>query len=194
MKHFHFRLGMRTIKTGIAVLICVFIYHFFDRQYTMIAALSAVFALREDISSTFTFGKSRILGNTLGAIGAIIFAVSMQLFHYNFVIELFLIPLLVIGIIVLFDGLNYNSGIIGAVATLLIIIYMIPRDQSVLYAFWRMLDTVIGVVVAIIVNHIIKTPTPKKEEEILTKENELEEELTVLEQQKQTLNKEKSSK
>lgn len=192
MKHFHFRLGMRTTKTGIAVLLCILIYHFFDRQYTMIAALSAVFALREDISATFTFGKARILGNTLGAVGAIIFALISQYFHYNFWIELFLIPLLVIGIIVLFDGLDYNAGIIGSVATLLIIIYTIPHGQSVLYAFQRLLDTVIGVAVAIIVNRVIKTPKPKKEQEINSKETELEEELTSLEKQKEALKKSSS--
>lgn len=61
-----FRIGMRTLKTAIAVMICILLFHFTDRGEPLIAALAAVFSLRQDLTTTVSFGKSRILGNSLG--------------------------------------------------------------------------------------------------------------------------------
>ena len=43
MKLGRFRLGMRTIKTAIAVMLCILLFHFLDRGQPLIAALSALF-------------------------------------------------------------------------------------------------------------------------------------------------------
>ena len=66
MKLGSFRLGMRTFKTGLAVMIIVAIFVLIDRGNPMIAALSAVFSLRQDFETTVEFGKSRVLANALG--------------------------------------------------------------------------------------------------------------------------------
>ena len=57
MKLGRFRLGMRTIKTAIAVMLCILLFHFLDRGQPLIAALSAVFSLRQDLTTTISFGK-----------------------------------------------------------------------------------------------------------------------------------------
>lgn len=121
MQFGRFRLGMRTIKTAIAVMLCILLFRFLNRGQPLIAALSAVFSLRQDLTTTLSFGKSRVLGNSIGGATAIIYFFMKQYFHNDFLIELLVLPALVAFIIVLSDGINNNSGIISGIATMLLI-------------------------------------------------------------------------
>jgi len=170
-----FRLGMRTIKTALAVMICIFLFKILDRGAPMIAALAAVFSLRQDLTSSLTFGKSRILGNTLGGGLSIIYFLIQDLFSNDFLVELFFLPFLVIVVIVVSDGINNNSGIISAIATLLLITLSIPQGESIYFAFSRVVDTFIGTFVGIGLNFFIK-PKPIEENK------EIEEDLAELTQ------------
>jgi uncharacterized membrane protein YgaE (UPF0421/DUF939 family) len=159
MKMGRFRLGMRTIKTAIAVMLCILLFHFLDRGQPLIAALSAVFSLRQDLTTTISFGKSRVLGNTIGGGTAIFYFLTKQYFQNDFLIELFVLPALVIFVIVFSDGINNNSGIISAIATMLLITSSVPQGES-------MLDTFIGTLVALSINFVIRPPEEEKKDEI----------------------------
>ena len=64
MKLGSFRLGMRTFKTGLAVMIIVAIFVLIDRGNPMIAALSAVFSLRQDFEPCSNSGIADLLNAT----------------------------------------------------------------------------------------------------------------------------------
>lgn len=166
MQFGRFRLGMRTIKSALAVFLCILFFHLFQRGIPMIAALSAVFSLRQDLTSTVSFGRSRIIGNTLGGTLAIVYFFVKSYFHNDFLVELFLLPCLVIVVIVVSDGINNNSGIISAIATLLLISLSIPQGESSLYAIQRVLDTFIGTFIAIGINFFLRPPEIEKKEEL----------------------------
>ncbi|MFD1900005.1 FUSC family protein [Enterococcus termitis] len=178
-----FRLGMRTLKTALAVMLCIILFKVLDRGAPMIAALAAVFSLRQDLTTSLTFGKSRILGNTLGGGLAIVYFLVKDLFSSDFLVELFLLPFLVIVVIVLSDGMNNNSGIISAIATLLLISLSIPQGESFYFALDRVIDTFIGTFIGIGLNFFIK-PKPVEEsheiEEDLAELAKKEEELEIL--------------
>ena len=177
-----FRLGLRTLKTALAVMLCIILFKVSDRGAPLIAALSAVFSLRQDLTTSLTFGKSRVLGNTLGGGLAIVYFLVKDLFSSDFLVELFLLPFLVIVVIVVSDGINNNSGIISAIATLLLISLSIPQGESFQFAFSRVIDTFIGTFIGIGLNFFFK-PKPIEEEheidedlaELAKKEQELEE-------------------
>jgi len=155
MKIGNYRVGMRTFKTGLAVGLCILLFHLLDREPPMIAALAAVFGLREDWQTSLRFGKTRIFGNSIGAIFAAVLILLQQFIGWHFFIELIGVPLGVILIIVFCDRINYNAGIVGASAAFLIIYFSIPTDETVLYALARVLDTFIGTFIAILVNRLI---------------------------------------
>ncbi|MDA9470115.1 FUSC family protein [Enterococcus sp. 5H] len=158
-----FRLGMRTLKTALAVMLCIVLFKVLDRGAPMIAALAAVFSLRQDLTTSVSFGKSRILGNTLGGGLAIVYILTKDLFSNDFLVELFLMPLLVIIVIVLSDGMNNNSGIISAIATLLLIALSVPQGESFSFALSRVIDTFIGTFIGIGLNFFFR-PKPQEEE------------------------------
>ncbi|MBT2732936.1 aromatic acid exporter family protein [Carnobacterium sp. ISL-102] len=151
----NYRIGMRTLKTGLAVGLCLLLFHFLDREPPMIAALSAVFGLREDWQKSLKFGKTRIFGNSIGAIFAALLVLLQQFSGQFFLVEMIGVPIGVILIIIFCDLTNYNNGIIGASAAFLIIYFSIPTDETVLYAFARIVDTFIGTFIAISVNRLI---------------------------------------
>ncbi|MBF8807887.1 MAG: FUSC family protein [Enterococcus lacertideformus] len=161
-----FRLGMRTIKSALSVFLCILFFHVTNRGLPMIAALSAVFSLRQDLTSTVSFGQSRIIGNTIGGFLAILYFFVKNYFHNDFLVELFLLPLLVIIVIVISDGINNNAGIISAIATLLLISLSIPQGESSLYAIQRVLDTFIGTFIAIGINFFLRPPEKEQKAEI----------------------------
>ncbi|WP_238146045.1 aromatic acid exporter family protein, partial [Streptococcus suis] len=61
-----FRLGMRTFKSGLAVFLVILLFGYMGWEGIQIAALTAVFSLREDFDQSVHFGASRILGNSIG--------------------------------------------------------------------------------------------------------------------------------
>ena len=166
MQFGRFRLGMRTIKTAIAVMLCILLLRFLNRGQPLIAALSAVFSLRQDLTTTLSFGKSRVLGNSIGGATAIIYFFMKQYFHNDFLIELLVLPALVAFIIVLSDGINNNSGIISGIATMLLITLSVPQGESFIFALDRVLDTFIGTLIAIFINFVLRPPEKEKQAEI----------------------------
>ncbi|MEO1770336.1 MULTISPECIES: FUSC family protein [Enterococcus] len=161
-----FRLGMRTFKTALAVMICILLFHVLDRGSPLIAALAAVFSLRQDLNTSFSFGRSRILGNSIGGLLALIYFYIQAFFENDFYVELTVLPLLVILVIVISDGIGNNSGIVSAIATMLLISLSIPQGESTIYALNRVLDTFIGTVIAISLNGIVTPPKIEKEQQI----------------------------
>lgn len=175
-----FRLGMRTLKSALSVMLCILLFHFLHRGSPMIAALSAVFSLRQDLTSSLSFGKSRVLGNTVGGALAILYVFTKNMFSQEFFAELVLLPLFVIIVIVFSDGIRNNTGIIAAISTLLMISLSMPQGQSVYYALERVIDTFIGTFIAILLNLFFQ---PKNVE----KTHQIDNDLAELERKEQEL-------
>ncbi|WEG73883.1 FUSC family protein [Vagococcus intermedius] len=175
-----FKLGFRTIKTALAVMTCILLFHLFDRPSSpMIACLASVFSMREDMPSTVSFGLHRILSNLLGGALALVYFYIYLFFNHAFWVELLILPLLVTFIIMLSDRLNLNAGIIGACATLFIIVLTVPETETFLYALARIMDTTIGTVVALLINRLI---APPKSKDSLPPQPDLAQQLKLLEE------------
>lgn len=175
-----FRLGYRTLKTALAVMLCILLFQVLGRGTPMIACLAAVFALRQDVPTTITFGLYRILGNAIGGMAAILYFYIFRYFGYAFSVELLLIPFLVAAIIVISDRLNLNAGIMSTCATFFMIVLIVPETDTLLYGVERVVDTLIGTLLALAVNYLIKPVKPSAqpslshlEHQLHLKENEL---------------------
>lgn len=147
-----FKLGMRTLKTGLSVFIILLIFHLFGWQVLQIGCLTAVFSLREDFDKSVHFGLSRIIGNSIGGILSVIFFIINQFFNEVFWVILIFVPVFTMLCIMLNVAINNKSGIIGATAALLIITLSIPSGDTILYVFARVFETFCGVFVATLVN------------------------------------------
>lgn len=152
-----YRIGMRTIKTGIAVAICMIFFHYTNRGTPALAALAAVFSLREDWKTSFSFGKTRIFGNAVGASLATLLVLFQTATGNSFLLEIIGVSIGQMLVIIICDKLDYHAGIIGGTATYMITYFTIPMNATYIYGLNRVLDTVIGSIIAILVNILIST-------------------------------------
>lgn len=148
-----FKLGMRTVKSSLAVFLVILLFGIFGWEGTNIAALAAVFSLREDFDKSLHFGASRILGNSVGGVFALVFFLINQFFDGHFWVTLFGVPICVMLTIMTNVAMDNQAGIIGGVSAMLIITLSIPAGETVQYVFIRVLETFIGVFIAILVNY-----------------------------------------
>ena len=152
-----FHIGLRTLKTAVSAFICIVLFKVLHRGSPMLAVLSAVFSLRTDHKQTWKFGISRFYGNMSGGILAIILLQSYRYFTLPDYIDLLLVPLGIILLILFCNRFN-KTAVINSSATFLVIFYNIEAAVNVEYAIQRVLDTLIGAVIAMIVNRLLPSP------------------------------------
>ncbi|WEV60315.1 aromatic acid exporter family protein [Streptococcaceae bacterium ESL0729] len=193
-----FRLGLRTIKTAVAIALIIIFFQITNRpQGVMAAGVSAVVAVRGDFRTTISVSGARFAGAALGGILSTIFYMTYSHFDHSFWIKLVMVPLALLIIIVIMDGYNLNTGLVGACSSFLIISLGTPDGETVLYVINRVLDTFIGVGFAIVVNLVGTHDAPARivKERIirLGKNKELEVDLVevVEEKEPKRINKEK---
>jgi uncharacterized membrane protein YgaE (UPF0421/DUF939 family) len=150
-KGIQFKMGMRTIKTGIAVAISITLSFLVHSKSPFFAGIGAILAMQSSVSESFIMGKNRMLGTFLGAFIGLLFSL---VFPQN--------PLFIgIGIIIVIHlcyllGWKKSVQISGIV--FLAITLNNTEDTRLNYAIFRIIDTFIGIIVSMIVNYFILPP------------------------------------
>lgn len=144
--------GMRVLKSGLAVFLTLLLFHFFDWEGVQIAALSAVFSLREDFDSSIQFGASRVFGNAVGGVYALLFFLLEMGLGQHSLLTLLLVPIFTMLTISTNVAMDNKAGVIGGVSAFLIITLSIPSGNRLAYAVIRVLETFVGVFIGILVN------------------------------------------
>lgn len=152
------RLGARVFKTGIAVVLSLLIVHLIGFEPSIIAGISAVFAMQPNVHRSLMSTWDRFQGNILGALAAIIMAV---LFGNN-VVVIGLTVILVLAALLFF---NLQSVSTLAVVTTIAIMdapQLTSVDASTLdflqAAGERFSMVMLGVISALIVNLVFIPP------------------------------------
>jgi uncharacterized membrane protein YgaE (UPF0421/DUF939 family) len=139
---------MRTIKTGIAVFLCMLISQTFRLEYPFYAAIAAIISTESSVSLSFKTGKNRMSGTLIGAVTGSIFAFIQP----N---NALLCGLGVVVLIYLCNLLKWPGSI--SIAGIVFIAIMVNLDgkSPLLYGLNRIIDTLIGISVALIVNYLV---------------------------------------
>lgn len=155
-ENFKFHIGMRNVKTAIAATLCALLYYPFDRNPTF-ACIGAIFGTGSDMGNSWLNGGNRLFGTIIGGVlGMILFKIYIN-FYPEGETELLLFLLLFIGVILLilvslyckWPGAIQPGGVV-----LCIILFNTPVDTYISYSLNRMLDTGIGVIIALLINLI----------------------------------------
>ena len=148
-----FHVGMRTLKTSLSVFMIIIISAFIPID-PQIAALSAVFSQRADVTSSLSFGLRRTLSIVCGAFASLVYIFLHKLLPDHYLITALLGGL---GILITIQTnllLKNPQGVIGGSATFLVIVFNIPADNQYVYALLRVLDTFLGAFVAVGIEYI----------------------------------------
>lgn len=155
LENIKFPIGLRIIKTGLAVFLCILFAMLLDLGSPALACLAAVFTMRQDMNQSLHYGSMRIAGVFLAGAVTIMIILLFPLSGAADPLLLALVPLGIVTYIFLADKFHMHSGIIVGCATMFIIMFDIPTDNQLTYALKRLALTVVGVAIALIVNKIL---------------------------------------
>lgn len=149
LKTAKFHIGLRTIKTAIAVIISMIIVEFLGTSeskliFAMLGAMAAVQpTFKESVESSLT----QIIGVVFGAVLAVI----LQFMH--------LPPLVATGIGIVLVITLYNTLHLrfspGLPCLIVVMLCIDPEEKPILYALERVWDTAIGLFVGMLLNMLI---------------------------------------
>ncbi|MEG2097350.1 MAG: FUSC family protein [Pseudoflavonifractor sp.] len=168
------KVGMRTVKTAVAVMICFFIFLPFWLRVPLgeydplrnvgpfYACIAAVICMQSSVEQSVRQGVSRVIGTILGGgVGICILAID-DLVHHPVITGL----LMGAGIILTLWLCNLikrpAACSIGCVVLCVVMLNHGGKDRY-LYTLFRVLETIIGIVVAVLVNHLLPDLRKKQE-------------------------------
>ena len=144
------KIGMRTVKTGIAVSLCTLLAQYLVEN-PMFAGVGCVASVQDTVKGSLKLGFNRVKGTMIGGlVGFLCVLISPG----N--------PILAgIGIMTTIyscTALGINSGIIVSSVTFLSIHLGIIDSNPAYYSIQRVMDTSVGVVIGVIINYVLARP------------------------------------
>jgi len=152
------KIGLRNIKTALAVVISVVILRIFSSESYFFAPIAAIMTMQNTVYSSFKTGLNRMIGTTIGAVIAII-AVELSV---NVVVNSILIFVGIVLVIYLCNIFNFKQSVgIACIVFLMIILYA-DNIAPIEYGISRLLETFMGIIIALGVNYIVSPNESKK--------------------------------
>ena len=156
--------GLRNIKTALAGTLCVVGYTLIGRPEGLPLACIAIFICMQDsVDKSWRVGKDRGLGTLLGGVMASLVGLIRVVDQHLAVLA----AAAFVGIVLYIFAcslLKIESSIVIGLATYIIIIFgpQAGHEAPLELAFWRTLDTLIGIVIGCSVNILLFRPRPER--------------------------------
>ncbi len=156
LKSVNLHVGMRNIKTAFAATLCALLYLPFGRNPTF-ACIGAVFGMGSDMENSQLHGGNRLFGTAIGGfLGMALFRIYIIFYPDGSTHPLILLPLFVGVVILILISRNVWPGAVqpGSVV-LCILLFNTPVETYVAYSLNRILDTGVGVAIALVINYVL---------------------------------------
>ena len=162
------RIGLRIIKSAIAVFICFLIYIIRGEGLPFYSTIAAIMCMQPGISNTRTASRNRIMGTFVGGIFGMFLLVFERKYMtganeiYRFIlISIAIIPVIYTSILLEHKQASHTSCIVF----LSVVVNHATDVSPYSFTISRIIDTLIGIFVALAINGI-KVPR-KKNKDIL---------------------------
>lgn len=147
--------GQRIIKTALAVSLSIYVLKILsdDSSLYFYASIAAVMTLQNSLEKSYRIGITRILGTILGGVLAILLTALTQKLGISVdnVIIIFIAIIIAIKLCVIFD---IKEGVVVCCILYLSSVSIQMDANYVVYVFYRLLATALGISVAITINAI----------------------------------------
>ncbi len=152
------RIGMRNIKTSTAVFLCLLIFQLINRENSIQACIAAVICMQNTVVDSYKRGFQRVIGTIIGGItGGLVLFIVTNLGSEDLLI--FIIPLGITLLIYICVNIDMKqSVVICCVVYLSILITKSHEGGYLLYTLNRVIDTIAGIMVALLVNKYMHIP------------------------------------
>ena len=153
-----YRIGLRNIKTALAVLLCLLVALIFPSISPLNAGIAAIVCMRPTPGKTVETGINRFIGTMIGGIfGYLLIVLSAVVPYYEDYLFVLVIPALMTLCISTCVWLKkYDSVVICCVVYLIIALEIGDNTGSAInYVAMRILDTIIGIGFATLINKFV---------------------------------------
>lgn len=159
---FRFHIGLRNIKTALSASVVALCYLLISRDPTF-ACIGAIFGTGSDMKNSRLHGGNRFFGTIFGGVlGMLLFRFYIIFYpegvYPTYRLHALMIGLLFVGVIVLIlvsQFFRWAGAIQPGGVMLCIILFRTPVDTYISYSVNRILDTGIGVLVALLINYLL---------------------------------------
>ncbi len=145
-----FRIGMRNIKTGLAVGLCLIFFQTISLGDGIQAAIAAIICMKSSLQNSIQTGVERMVGTAIGAVLGILALLVIE--RTDFKVATALAILGVVLIIYLCNILKLQASIVISLVVFLIILIGEKETPPAIYGALRLGETFFGIVVAYLVN------------------------------------------
>ncbi|MDR1210321.1 MAG: aromatic acid exporter family protein [Clostridiales bacterium] len=148
--------GMRTLKTGLCVFICLTLAFVFHYDWPVFACVASIVCLQDTPEKSFVTGFARVIGTLIGGVIGIILLWVYLAAPYDII----KIPLTTAGIIIAVVSCvalkkPEAASICAITVTVISLAAYHSTGEVFIYALVRMAETAAGVVVAVLVNRFV---------------------------------------
>ena len=154
---FRFHIGQRNLKTALAATLCAIGYFLIDRNPTF-ACIGAIFGVGSDMENSYLNGGNRFFGTVIGGfLGMLLFRFYI-IFYPEGGYHVLLLLLTFVGVVILIllsQMFRWPGAVQPGGVVLCIILFNTPVATYISYSLNRMLDTGIGVLVALLINWVL---------------------------------------
>ncbi len=154
--HHHFHIGQRNLKTALAATLCALLYFIVGRNPTF-ACIGAIFGVGSDMPNSRLNGGNRFFGTIFGGVLGMLLFRFYIIFYPNGEQHALLFLLLFVGVIalILVSQFFWPGAVQPGGVVLCIILFNTPVDTYISYSVARMIDTGVGVAIALLVNWLL---------------------------------------
>lgn len=146
--------GMRNIKTALSVLACILFLKLLGRSHPFYACIASVICLQDTVENSYKTGKHRMIGTIIGGFTGMFFAMFEE--HFDLISFMPILTAIGIILVIYICTLIKKPASVSISCIVLLAVMTNLRDTTpFLYALNRMLDTFIGILIAIIINKYI---------------------------------------
>lgn len=144
-------IGMRTIKTSLVVIIAYYVSSIIPNSLEFSLIYAAIIAIDTSVTSSVKVGLYRVLGTIIGSVIGLVFS-------YLPIYKGIAMSLGVIVVILITNYLDTKKA--TGIGIVLVIIILLGSEEytPLLYSIQRTIDTLLGVLIATVVNIVIFPP------------------------------------
>ncbi len=152
-----YKIGMRTVKTVVAVGICLLVFQFLMPKSSINgiqAALAATICMKSSLQNTIRTGLDRAAGTVVGSVMGVLFLLLSGLLPAPLISAIGILG--VLFIIYLCNVFRLQASVTISIVVFLIILIGNERDiPPVFYGLARLGETIFGIFIAYIVNRFL---------------------------------------
>lgn len=152
-----YKLGLRAIKTAIAVFLCLLLSLILKRNDNLFACIAAIICLKPTYHKTFNSGLSRFVGTLLGGVIGYLLLLMIYKMPFKEITTLSVAPFAILLVIYICNLIGLPASVeISCIVVLSVLTWPDGNtSDSLMYVVNRVLDTSMGIVVAMFVNRFM---------------------------------------